>query len=227
MILRPEHKYSWTTDWKTAEYEQAVFAEQVDLHRLDLASVASTLAVGVAYRERDGTAISVGRRATCTGVPVGEEHYEASVVVDFPYVPGLFAYREGPAVCRMLEEVDFEPDLLLMDTQGIAHPRLFGLASHVGVITGIATLGVTRKPLRGRPRGTHPPDGVVPLYDRDRQVGAVLCRSNVPVLYGSPGHRTDVPTVMDWMCTLQEPGESFPLALAQAHRAANRRAGER
>jgi deoxyribonuclease V len=227
VVLRPPHRYAWTTDWKTAEFEQAVLADQVELQAFDLQKAGNALAVGVAYRERDQRAFAVGVRSTWNGHTIGGDAYEAGVDVDFPYVPGLFAYREAPAVLAMLEQLDFEPDLVLLDTQGIAHPRRLGLASHVGIVTGIATLGVTRSPLRGRPRGKPPEEGVVVLYDRAEQVGAALYRRHSQPLYASPGHRVDVSTTKQWLRSLPRDGRGLPPAMSRAHTAANRRAKER
>jgi deoxyribonuclease V len=67
----------------------------------------------------------------------------------FPYVPGLFAFRELPALTEALERLTTTPDLLVCDGQGIAHPRRFGLACHVGVLTDLPSIGVAKRPLVG------------------------------------------------------------------------------
>lgn len=223
-IFRPPHPYVWTTDWKTAEFEQVVLAHQVELVSFDPDRAGDAVAVGVAYDERGHCAHCVGLRATWNGDRVGDDTYSASAEIDFPYIPGLFAYREAAAITVMLETLDFEPDLLLFDTQGIAHPRRLGLASHVGVITGIASVGVTRRPLRGHPQRALPREGVVPLFDRGQRVGAALCRSGTEPLYGSPGHRTNVEFVMKWLAAFPPRGRGLPSALAEAHRMANQQA---
>ncbi|MBF6211046.1 endonuclease V [Nocardia puris] len=64
--------------------------------------------------------------------------------VEFPYVPGLLAFREVPTALRVLERLDTEPDLLVCDGQGLAHPRRFGLACHLGVLAGLPTIGVAK-----------------------------------------------------------------------------------
>lgn len=223
-VLRPLSKYVWTSDWRTAEFEQAVFAQDVELRPLDLTQIGAALAIGVSYSERRQEAIAIGMPCTPAGERLDDSAYSAMVTVDFPYQPGLFAYREAPAICQMLEAVDFSPDLLLMDTQGIAHPRRFGLASHIGVLTGLATIGVTRKPLRGRTKGRLPDEGVEALFDRGSRIGAALCRSRTAPLFASPGHRTDVATVIDWLERLPERGRGLPEAMWSAHQLANRQA---
>jgi deoxyribonuclease V len=70
--------------------------------------------------------------------------------VEFPYVPGLLAFREIPALLDALEQLTVVPDVLVCDGYGLAHPRRFGLACHLGVLTGIPTFGVAKTPFVGR-----------------------------------------------------------------------------
>ncbi|MET0049840.1 MAG: deoxyribonuclease V [Candidatus Thiodiazotropha sp.] len=117
----------------------------------------------------------------------------------FPYIPGLLSFREIPALLDALEQLRQPPDLLLCDGQGIAHPRRFGLACHLGVITGLATIGVAKSRLIGH----HEPLGEVkgrwvPLWDGDERIGAVVrTRTGVQPLYVSVGHRVSLETAVD------------------------------
>ncbi|WP_433200413.1 endonuclease V [Nocardia sp. CA-107356] len=74
------------------------------------------------------------------------ESVVAHGTVTFPYVPGLLAFRELPTTLAALEKLDTTPDLLICDGQGLAHPRRFGLACHVGILTDIPTIGVAKTP---------------------------------------------------------------------------------
>lgn len=109
----------------------------------------------------------------------------------FPYVPGLLSFRELPAVLEALERLAVEPDLLLCDGQGIAHPRRLGIASHLGVLIDRPTIGVGKSRLCGRHGPV--PEGRgewTPLVDRGETIGAVLrSREKVRPIYVSPGHR--------------------------------------
>lgn len=115
----------------------------------------------------------------------------AQCPVDFPYVPGLLSFRELPAVLMALSRLSVDPDVLLVDGQGLAHPRRFGIACHLGVLTGLPAIGVAKTRLVGE----HPavPDrrgAWVPLRHRGEVVGAVLrTRVGVKPLYVSVGHR--------------------------------------
>jgi deoxyribonuclease V len=118
---------------------------------------------------------------------------------EFPYVPGLLSFREIPVILDALKKISITPDVILCDGQGIAHPRRLGIASHLGVLTGMRTIGVAKSRLTG----THGDMPVhkgewVPLYDKNEIVGAVLCtRDLVKPLYISVGHRIDLLTAIE------------------------------
>lgn len=122
----------------------------------------------------------------------------------FEYVPGLFAFRELPALAEALEKLTVEPDLLLCDGHGIAHPRRFGLACHVGVLTGLPAVGVAKRPLvgsydaPGRERGSWSP-----LTVGGEVVGRVLrTQTDVRPVFVSVGHRMDLDAAGDLVLRL-------------------------
>ncbi|WP_042376691.1 endonuclease V [Streptacidiphilus melanogenes] len=112
----------------------------------------------------------------------------------FPYVPGLFAFRELPVLIRALERLTTVPDVLLCDGQGFAHPRRFGLACHLGVLTGVPTLGVAKTPLLGEwtePRAER--GATSDVRDRGEVVARVLrTQSGVKPVTVSVGHLVDL-----------------------------------
>ena len=114
----------------------------------------------------------------------------------FPYVPGLLSFRESPAVLAALDRLSAPPDLILCDGQGYAHPRRFGIACHLGVWTGLPTIGVAKSRLVGEHRPVPPSKGRwVSLRDQGERIGMVLrTRDNVAPLYVSVGHRVSLPT---------------------------------
>jgi deoxyribonuclease V len=109
----------------------------------------------------------------------------------FPYVPGMLSFREVPAVLAALGKLSALPDMLLCDGQGVAHPRRLGIASHLGILLDLPTIGVAKSRLIG----THEEPGEEkgcwqPLWDGEELIGCVLrSRSRVKPLYISPGHR--------------------------------------
>ena len=113
----------------------------------------------------------------------------------FPYVPGLLSFREAPAVLAALSELTTPVDALLCDGQGLAHPRRFGLACHLGILTGIPAVGCAKSVLVGEHGDLGPARGArVPLEHREERVGTVLrTRDGVRPVFVSIGHRMDLP----------------------------------
>jgi deoxyribonuclease V len=116
--------------------------------------------------------------------------------VTFSYVPGLLAFREIPAVLAALEALPCEPGLVVCDGYGLAHPRRFGLASHLGVLTGLPTIGVAKNPFTfayeepGAPRGSSSP-----LLAGQEEVGRALrTQPGIKPVFVSVGHRVTLDT---------------------------------
>ena len=109
----------------------------------------------------------------------------------FPYIPGLLSFRETPPLLKAFDQLNTEPDLIIADGQGIAHPRRFGIASHLGLILDRPTVGCAKSRLWGRHKQPKNEAGSIEyLYDKDEIIGAaVRTRSNVSVVYVSIGHR--------------------------------------
>jgi deoxyribonuclease V len=115
---------------------------------------------------------------------------------EFPYLPGLLSFREAGPLCQVLEKVKTPFQVLLVDGQGIAHPRGIGLASHLGVLLDLPTIGVAKRLLCGtvRRRGEDPPR----IWYRDRTVGyALQTKAGTRPLYISPGHRVSLETTLE------------------------------
>lgn len=119
------------------------------------------------------------------------EYAIAEQPVTFPYVPGLLTFREGPAVMAAIEKLSSMPDLLIFDGQGIAHPRRFGIASHIGLLVGIPSIGCAKTRLVGQYREPGSERGKYTLLkDKGETIGAVVrTRSNVKPVFVSIGHR--------------------------------------
>ncbi len=140
----------------------------------------------------------------------------------FPYVPGLLSFREIPAVLEALQQLRQEPDLLLCDGQGIAHPRRIGIASHLGVLTGLPTVGVGKTRLVG----SHAPvaeerGACADLLHKGEQVGVVVrTRTGVKPVYVSPGHKVNIVTARDYVLACS-PRYRLPEPIHHAHRLAS------
>ncbi|HEX6342755.1 endonuclease V [Umezawaea sp.] len=112
---------------------------------------------------------------------------------DFPYVPGLFAFRELPSLLTALDALSIAPDLLVCDGQGLAHPRRFGLACHLGVVTDLPSVGVAKTPMGPFAMPDDERGSAADLLLEDEVVGRALrTRAGVKPVFVSVGHRLDL-----------------------------------
>ncbi len=114
--------------------------------------------------------------------------------VNFPYIPGLLSYRETPVILEAFEKLKQCPDLLIIDGHGIAHPRRFGIACHIGLLLDVPSIGCAKTLLVGEYDEPCPEQGGFSyLKDQGEIIGAVLrTRSNVKPVYVSIGHSVDL-----------------------------------
>jgi deoxyribonuclease V len=121
--------------------------------------------------------------------------------LDIPYIPGLLSFREAPLILAACQKLSINPDLVIVDGQGIAHPRRFGIASHLGLLLDIPSIGCAKSRLCG----THLPvtpeaGGYTELRDNDETIGVALrSKANANPIYISIGHRIDLPTAIHWV----------------------------
>ena len=124
--------------------------------------------------------------------------------VSFPYVPGLLSFREAPLLAEAFERLRGAPDLLLIDGQGYAHPRRFGIASHLGLMANLPTIGCAKSRLCGEHAEPGPRRGSkAELRDGGEVIGAVLrTRAGVKPLYISVGHKIGLEAAVQWALRL-------------------------
>ena len=211
-------------DWDVTPREAVAIQERLR-HRVEqsdrLPEIHRVAGIDVGYEEGG----EVARAAVAVlSLPdlVAVEQAVARRPVEFPYVPGLLSFRELPAVVDALARVQNRPDLILFDGQGLAHPRRFGIACHLGVLLDRPTIGVAKTRLTGR-HGEPPLErgGWVPLEDREELIGAVLrTRAGVKPVYVSVGHRVALGTAVRLVlaCTTRY---RLPETTRQAHRLAS------
>lgn len=189
-------------------------------HPLYPASVTEAVATQKELRERIDLTNRFGPLRTIAGVDVGYDiglnHSRAAVALmafpslelldvriasvptGFAYVPGLLSFREIPAIVEALAQLPEQPDLLMVDGHGVAHPRRLGIAAHLGLLTDLPTIGVAKSRLVG----THDEPGPArgdsePLFHKTDLIGVVLrSRERVRPLFVSPGHRVDFDTAV-------------------------------
>ncbi|HKQ89626.1 MAG TPA: deoxyribonuclease V [Blastocatellia bacterium] len=144
-------------------------------------------------------------------------------VAKFPYVPGLLSFREAPSLLEAWEKLKTKPDVLMLDGQGIAHPRRFGIACHVGVLLDWPTIGCAKSILVGRYGELGLEAGSrSPLVDKGEQVGVALrTKSKVTPVYVSPGNLMDLDSAVD-LVLRSTTKYRLPEPTRQAHLLVNR-----
>lgn len=198
--------HPWPTEAVEAETIQERLRPLADLTSAGPAAVRTVAGLDVAYADDRLAAAAVVLDAESLDV------IEEATVLDrpgFPYVPGLFAFRELPALVGALRRLSVTPDLLVCDGHGLAHPKRFGLACHLGVLTGLPSIGVGKTRLVGscdEPGGDRGSWSAV--SDQGQVVGRALrTQTGVRPVFVSVGHRAD----LDTACALT-------LGLAPRHR---------
>lgn len=207
--------HRWDLTPKEAMRLQSTLAQEVRIE--PFAEWPETLAaVDVSIRGREAAAAIVVVSLDSGDVIAAYRHVGP---VAFPYVPGLLSFREIPALMPILDRLPALPDVFMCDGQGIAHPRRFGLASHLGVWLDIPAFGVAKKKLIGSydepamERG-----GLAPLVDKDECIGGVVrTRTGVKPVFVSAGHRINLESAIELTLSLSTRFK-LPAPARMAHR---------
>ncbi len=153
-----------------------------------------------------------------------EEEVAVAQIQPFPYIPGFLGFREAPALVEAFKKLSKRPGIILVDGHGVSHPRRLGIASHLGVLLDIPTIGVAKSILVGHPAdplGTAKGDST-PLVWKGKQIGmCVRTKKNCNPLIISTGHRISLESAVNVVleCITRY---RFPEPIRQAHLAANR-----
>ncbi len=133
----------------------------------------------IVYRASDGTIV---------------EAQDDTDQATFPYVPGLLSFRECPALLKAFAKVQTRPDVVMIDGQGIAHPRRLGIASHIGLWLKVPCIGCAKSRLTGKMKEPGLAAGsIAPLMDKDEQIGSIVrTKTKVNPVFVSPGHLIDL-----------------------------------
>ncbi len=187
--VRPKRRHRWTLTPR-----EAIALQERMRSRLVLSGGprAPRLIAGadVAYDPKSGLCFAAVVVMRSPGMEI-VECATAEGRTSFPYVPGLLTFREGPIVLRALAKLTVRPDLIIFDGQGFAHPRRFGLASHMGYILDMPSIGCAKSILIGEHERLGPNAGSFAwLRDKGERIGAaVRTRDGIRPVYVSPGHR--------------------------------------
>jgi len=177
-----------------------------------------------------GVDISVGKgEGMATGAVVVLQYPELSMVetkvardnLNFPYIPGLLSFRESPLTLAACQKLTISPDLILVDGQGIAHPRRLGLASHLGLLLNTPTIGCAKSLLCGSHEAPSiEPGSYTEVADKSEIIGVALrTKRGVKPVYVSIGHKVDLNTAIQWVMNCCR-GYRLPEPTRLAHLAA-------
>jgi deoxyribonuclease V len=218
--MRVCNLHSWDLTPREAADLQTRLAPQV-ITEGDPTNVRLIAASDVAFADRPSRRRPTLARAAVVvlsypDLEIVEQHVMESPV-GFPYMPGLLSFREIPVLAQAFELLDRTPDLLLVDGQGRAHPRRFGLACHLGLLLDLPTIGVAKSRLVGEHAEPDPIRGAsTPIAHDGELIGTVLrTRDNVKPVYVSIGHRISLESAADWvlrLCTRYRLPEPIRLA---------------
>jgi deoxyribonuclease V len=213
--------HPWTEDPREAEKIQDRFRSMVSM-KPERTTFKLVGGADVAYSKKDNMAF-----ATIVVLKVPEmelvEKVRAQANVTFPFMPGFFYFREGPVLTKALSRLKIVPDCFVFDGHGICHPKGIGLASHLGLLLDMPTIGCAKKLLCGEvgELGNDVGD-TAPIFYGNQEVGqAVRSRESVKPLYVSPGHKIDVETAVKTILDLLR-GYRLPEPLRLAHVMANK-----
>ncbi|MEW6163192.1 MAG: deoxyribonuclease V [Nitrospirota bacterium] len=180
----------WPKDIKRARVIQEILGEKVRITPLKKTPEYIT---GVDAAFLQGKVIGAACLYNYPDIILMEEAYAVTEVL-FPYIPGLLSFREGPAIIKAINKLKIKPDVIIFDGHGIAHPKGLGIAAHIGVLLGTATIGCAKSRLIGKYREPGPEKGDWSLLRYNGKIlGAVLrTKDNVRPLFVSPGNRIDL-----------------------------------
>jgi len=201
---------------------QREMSSRVIVKPLDLSKVEVVAGLDVGYRRGVGFAIAVAISRS-SGVELC--HVAVESVVEVPYVPGLLAFREAPIMIAALKELSercTEPDVVMVNGHGLAHPRGLGIASHIGVALNVPSVGIAKKRLFGEEVDE---DGRVAIYAFGKKVGYVLSVSGAKT-YVTVGHLVDPDTALQLALSMWRRESRFPIPIEVADRLSKRIAKE-
>lgn len=198
MIIKPLHEWNLSPQEAIEMQKQlAIEVNEADDFKTPIKTVAG---IDLGYDAKTDTCRAVVVVLDFPTLSLIEQS-EAVLPIQFPYVPGLLSFRETPAAIKALEKLENPPDLILCDGQGIAHPRRFGIACHIGLIADVPTIGVAKSILVGKFENLGEKRGsTASLIYKNQEVGVALrTKDKVQPVYVSPGHKISLATAVEYV----------------------------
>ncbi|MCG9768451.1 deoxyribonuclease V [Pseudoalteromonas piscicida] len=200
--MQPVIQHSWNISETEALRLQTELAAKVSLDD-QLGEIALIAGVDVAYAKETDKIVAAVVILDAQTLEVVETSITEGKA-RFPYIPGLFSFRELPPLLSAFSQLQHTPDLIVCDGQGYAHPRRFGLACHLGIILDIPTIGCGKTRLLGQYQEPEKERGATaPLIDVGEVIGQVLrTQTDVKPIFVSSGHRISLATACEWILRL-------------------------
>ncbi len=210
--------HSWDMTPEEARAEQIALRSRVSLLD-DFGDIKTIAGLDLSYSEEKNEGYAVVVVLSFPNFQVLETRY-ATATPPMPYIPGLLSFRESPIALEALKQVETVPDMLLTDGAGLAHPRGFGIACHLGVLLDIPSVGVAKSFLYGvyDRAQTLPPGHSTPLRDKSGElIGSVVqTKPRTNPLYVSPGHKVSISSATHLVLECLR-GYRLPEPTRQAH----------
>jgi deoxyribonuclease V len=197
--MRVHKLHEWEVSVAGAREIQLSLAKKVVIENQD---IKPCLVAGIDISSPNAEGVAQGAVVVLRYPELGIVEIEvAEDEIRFPYIPGLLSFREIPLILAACEKLYNTPDLILVDGQGIAHPRRFGLASHLGLFLDLPTIGCAKSILCGRHQAVGEEAGFhAELLDNGEIIGAALrTKSGVRPIYVSVGHKTNLTSALQWV----------------------------
>ncbi len=197
--MKIHQRHSWNVDLQAAKEIQMAFKNQIEIKPIQQ-PIQFIAGADVAYSRKLNLGFSVISIFNYPKMQLIEQQYY-TLPVNFPYVPGYLTFREAPVLLKAFEKINIIPDLVLVDGQGIAHPRQFGIASHLGLFLNLPTIGCAKSRLVGNFN--------MPAFEKGSQsdlifegkiIGKVVrTRTNIKPVFVSPGHKIALNQSVEWI----------------------------
>ena len=204
-------------DYERAKEIQSELATKINLND-DLSAIEKVAGLDVGFEYENSLAIGGIVILSYPGFEVIEKRISRRKII-FPYVPGYLSFREIPVLLQAYDKIRNKPDLVICDGQGIAHPRRFGLACHLGILLDLPAIGAGKSRLIGHYTEPSLSRGACsPLIHKGEIIGGVVrSRQGTKPLFVSPGHKISINSAIAWTLKCC-PKYRIPETTRQAHR---------
>lgn len=200
--MKQHHHHNWDLDVRGMDAIQKSLSQKI-INKDCFEPMQIVVGVDAAYDEITGKAVAAAVAIDANTLEILEESI-VETKTEYQYIPGYLSFRELPSICQALESLKTEGDLIVTDSQGLAHPRRFGLACHLGILFDKPTIGCAKNHLIGL---YDAPDRIggsqSPITDNGEVIGACLrTQTDVKPLFVSIGHKISLPTACNWILKL-------------------------